>query len=275
MSQASLAAKMPWTDHAGQFSPGKTVMLVALCLPFLWVVYLAATDGLGNRPVTEAIHQTGDWAVRILLLSLLITPLRRLARWSDLLAVRRMVGVAAFAYAFMHFCLYILDQKFALWRVATEIALRVYLTVGFVTVLGLAALAITSTDDWQRRLGRRWQKLHNIVYSLAALGIAHFFMQSKVNVSEPLLVAGLFIWAMAWRRWGKNATPAELFALAFGVFVVTAIGEAAWYGLVSGIDPFRVITATLRPEVMLRPAWKVLFVCLGFAAVAWIRRRPT
>ena len=200
MSQASLAAKMPWTDHAGLFSPRKTIMLVALCLPFLWVVYLAAAGGLGNRPVTEAIHQTGDWAIRILLFSLLITPLRRLARWSNLLAVRRMVGVAAFAYAFVHFCLYIVDQKFALGHVAVEIVLRVYLTIGFITVLGLAALAITSTDDWQRRLGRRWQKLHNIVYWLAALGMAHYFMQSKVNVSEPLLIAGLFVWAMAWRR---------------------------------------------------------------------------
>jgi len=270
----TLVAKMPWTDHAGRFSGGKTVMLVGLCLPFLWVLYLAVTGGLGNRPVTEAIHQTGDWAIRFLLLSLLISPLRRIARWTNLLAVRRMVGVAAFAYAFVHFCLYILDQKFALGHVALEIVLRIYLTIGFVTVLGLAALAITSTDNWQRSLGRKWQKLHNIVYALAVLGLAHFFMQSKVNVSEPLLVAGLFLWAMAWRRWGKNATPGELFALAFGIFAVTAIGEAAWYGLVSGIDPFRVITATLRPEVMLRPAWRVLIVCLAFAAVAWLRRRP-
>ena len=128
-------------------------MFVLLFAPAGWIVYQAATGMLYPKPVTEMIHRTGDWAVRLVLLSLLVTPLRRFAQWPKLIAVRRMVGVAAFAYAIAHLSLFIVDQKYNFLHVAAEIALRFYLTIGFAAWLGLAALTATSTDAMIKRLG--------------------------------------------------------------------------------------------------------------------------
>jgi sulfoxide reductase heme-binding subunit YedZ len=271
----TLTPYVPWTDHAGRFSVFKAAVFLALFYPLLSIFLLWANDRLGMRPVTTIIHETGDWAVRFLLLSVAITPLRRLLRWPELLSVRRMIGVAAFAYVFFHFLLYVADQKFALLHVASEIVLRVYLAIGFIALLGLGALAATSTDAMQRRMGgKNWSRLHRLVHVLVVLGIVHYFMQSKVNVADPVLLAGLLGWTRLYRRFGAKATPSHLFALAFGVFVLTAIGEAAWYGLASGIDPWRVLNATLRPHIAIRPAWWVLLAGLVLWLLAWWRRRP-
>src|SRR4029077_8050886 len=118
------------------------------------------------KVVTEMIHLTGKWTIRFLLLSLLITPLMRGARYPKFVVVRRMVGVAAFAYATAHLGLYIVDQHYDLLHVASEIAQRFYLTIGFVAWLGLATLAATSTDAMIRRLGARWSALHKLVYGI-------------------------------------------------------------------------------------------------------------
>ena len=124
----------------------------------------------------EAGHRgapsTGQWAVRLILLSLLVTPLRRVAQWPKLINVRRMVGVAAFAYALAHFTIYVvLDQKLDAAARRSEIVLRFYLTIGFVALLGLTRSAATSTDAMIRRLGgQRWNRLHKLIYVIAALG---------------------------------------------------------------------------------------------------------
>ncbi len=130
-------------------------MFAGLFVPAAWIVYLAATGALEPKVVTEMIHRTGQWTIRFLTLSLLVTPLMRGARYPKLVAIRRMVGVAAFAYACAHLTLYVVDQHFDLAHVASEIALRFYLTIGFVAWLGLAALAATSTDAMIRRLGQQ------------------------------------------------------------------------------------------------------------------------
>ena len=124
--------KAPWNERNGRFSPLKAVVFAGLFVPAAWIAYLAATGALEPKVVTEMIHRTGLWAIRFLTLSLLVTPLMRGARYTKLVSIRRMVGVAAFAYATAHLCLYIVDQHFALLHVASEIALRFYLTIGFV-----------------------------------------------------------------------------------------------------------------------------------------------
>ena len=110
-----------------------------------------------------------------------------------------MVGVAAFAYASAHLTLYVVDQHFDLAHVATEIALRFYLTIGFVAWLGLAALAATSTDAMIRRLGPKWRTLHSLVYGIAALALLHFMIQAKADVTEPVIMTGLFLVLMLFR----------------------------------------------------------------------------
>src|SRR6267154_4466556 len=190
----------PWQDYSGRLSPLKLAVFVALFLPGLWTAIAFGMGWLQPRPFTEAIHQVGLWMLRFLFIALAITPLRQILQWPRLILVRRMIGVAAFAYGLAHINLYLADLKFDLAKAATEIALRFYLAIGFTALLGLAALAATSTDAMVRRLGGfRWSRLHQIVYALGILATLHYFMQSKLEVYEPTVMAGLFAWMMFYR----------------------------------------------------------------------------
>jgi methionine sulfoxide reductase heme-binding subunit len=189
----------PWTDRSGQLSPLKIAVLVAALVPAIWIGSSFAAGRLGPLPFDAAISEVGKWTIRFLLLSLLITPLQRAYNWPRLIIVRRMIGLAALAYGLFHFCLYLTDQGFHLAHVFSEIAQRIYLAIGFVALAGLAVLGATSSDGAIRRMGRRWKQLHRIVYGLAVLAIAHFFLQTKIDASEATLMAGFFILLMAYR----------------------------------------------------------------------------
>ncbi len=248
--------------------------LVALCLPALDLAWRWYTGDLDPRPVTLATHATGDWAVVFLLVSLALTPARVIFDWSPLIHIRRRVGVAAALYATAHLLIYVLDQKWDLVVVATEIVKRFYLTIGFVSLLALVALAITSTNGWQKKLKRNWKRLHWMVYPAVALAILHFFIQSKVKIGEAAFSAGLFAWLMLWRLLPVRlrASFAGLFLLAAGATLITVAFEASWYGLVNKIDPLRVLAANLDPELVPRPAQKVLAVSLLVILLVALRR---
>src|SRR5450432_3532146 len=233
-----IVIKAPWNERNGKLSYLKLAVFFALFAPGVWIAYQWANGLLEPKPVTEAIHATGQWAVRFILLSLLVTPLRRIAQWPKLINLRRMVGLAAFFYALAHFSLYIVDQKFALLHVGAEIALRFYLTIGFAALLGLGALAATSTDSMIKKLGAaQWNRLHRLIYLIAALAIFHFYLQSKVDVSEPVLMMGLYFILMIYRALQKRGWPA--WAVAIGAVVAapiaTALLEATWYAIVRHI----------------------------------------
>ena len=252
----------------------RLVTLIGLCLPALELAWRWYNGDLEPRPVTVATHATGDWAVIFLMLSLAMTPARALFDWMPLVQIRRRIGVAAALYAGAHFLIYVLDQKWNLVVVATEIIKRFYLTIGFVTLLMLVALAVTSTDGWQKRLRRNWKRLHWLIYPAAFIAIVHFFIQSKVKIGEPAFTAGLFAWLMLWR-----ALPAKLqrsypglVILGVAATVATVIFEAAWYGLVNGRDPTVVLLANLDPELAFRPAQKVLIASLLVIAAVALRR---
>lgn len=272
-----LKAKAPWNERNGRFSALKLVVFLGLFAPAAWIVYQASTGMLDPKPVTEMIHRTGDWTVRFILLSLLVTPLRRLAQWPKLIAVRRMVGVAAFAYAFAHLTLYVVDQKYNLPHVAAEIALRFYLTIGFAAWLGLAALSATSTDAMIRRLGAaRWNRLHKLIYAIAALGIFHFYLQSKADVSEPVLMTGLYVILMLARSLNKRGLPA--WGVAAGSALVaplaTALLEATWYAVVRHVNFWDVLGANVDPDMLYRPAHYVAVAGLAVCAVTVARNWP-
>jgi sulfoxide reductase heme-binding subunit YedZ len=248
--------------------------LIGLCLPALELAWRWYNGDLEPRPVTVATHATGDWAVIFLMLSLAMTPARALFDWMPLVQIRRRIGVAAALYAGAHFLIYVLDQKWNLVVVATEIIKRFYLTIGFVTLLMLVALAVTSTDGWQKRLRRNWKRLHWLIYPAAFIAIVHFFIQSKVKIGEPAFTAGLFAWLMLWRALPARLQRSYLGLAILGVAatVATVVFEAAWYWLVNGRDPTVALQANLDPELAFRPAQKVLIASLLVIAAVALRR---
>ena len=272
--------RLPWRDRRGRFLPLKAAVLAALLVPgALYGFWLAAGD-LGGRPIVEAIHGTGLWAIRLLLISLAITPFARALDWPSLLLVRRNVGVAAACYALVHLFLYMVDQKFVLLTVISEIALRFYLTIGFVALLVLLSLAATSTDAWVKKLGRNWKRLHRLAYPVAAVALLHFYIQSKLNVAEPVFVSGLFVWLMGWRAvpeaWRRSQSIGITAALYGGLAVVSALATAglefAWYGLATRINPLRVLYANETIARGLRPAHWVGIVTASLILVFIARR---
>jgi len=276
-----------WNDRRGQFSPLRAATLIALALPALAILYFAVTNQLGPRPFTEAIHQAGLWTIRFLMLSLFITPLRRLARWPKLLDIRRMIGVAAFFYIALHFSLYIGDQAFNFLKVASEIVSRIYLTIGFVALSGLALLAATSTDAMVRRLGPNWRKVHWLVYPIATLGLVHYFMQAKLEIFQPTVVAGLFVWMMLYRivHWTmpdlrRKSGEIPVWAIALlGIISagLTFFGEAFGLYLARSIDPMLVLAPNFDPEFNwefgVRPGWYVFAAGLIVTLIAAVRRQ--
>lgn len=267
---------LPWLDRSGRLSMLKLVVFAALFAPAVWIAVQYDQGWLKSDSVKSLIHESGLWAIRILLVSLAVTPLRRIGHWNKLIAVRRMLGVAVLAYVLGHFALYIVQQRFDLVHVAGEIALRLYLTIGFVALLGLAVLGSTSTDAMIRRIGAaRWNRLHLLVYPIALLALVHFMLQTKLDVSGPLLLVGFFLLEMGWRllqRFKRGEDVAALCLLAVAAPVVTALFEAGWYHLRNGIDVMDVLGADLSLDDGLRPVWIVLAV--GLAAVALRVARP-
>jgi sulfoxide reductase heme-binding subunit YedZ len=270
-------------DPAGRLSALKTVTLLLVLWPALALALRWQMHDLGARPINEAIHVTGHWAVRFLLITLAVTPARMVLAWPRVVMLRRMIGVTTACYAGLHLLLYVFDQQGNLAKVGSEIVLRFYLTIGFVALLGLLVLAITSTNAWQRRLKRNWKRLHRLVYVIAILALLHYFLQSKANVADATFAAGVFCWLMFWRlaptRWRGRLLPLPALALAAGL--ATALVEAAWYGLAtSGVDPLVVLAANLDVTFGPRPAVWVLVAGLGVATIAallaaWRWARPS
>ncbi len=273
----------PWLDRAGRLSWLKLVVFAALFAPGLWIALRFAQGALGPKPVTEAIHRTGTWAIYFLLLSLAVSPLRRLGAWGKLIAVRRMLGLAVLAYACAHLTLYVVDEHGNIVRVVSEIVLRFYLTIGFVALLGFAVLGSTSTDGMIRRLGPgRWNRLHSVVYGLGLLALWHFALQSKLDVTQPVLMAGLFLLLMGYRvlqARGLAETVWALLALSVAAALGDAMVEAGWYRIVNHVPMERVLEANFDFSDTLRPAWWVLIaglatVALRLARPLWARRTP-
>jgi methionine sulfoxide reductase heme-binding subunit len=264
----------PWQNRGGSVSPLKLVVFLVLFMPGSWTLFGLVHGTLGPRPLTEAIHQTGLWAIRFLLISLAISPLRRTLQLPRLILVRRMIGVASFAYGLAHLLLYAWDQGFNLGTVASEITHRLYLTIGFATLVLLAALAATSTDGMIRRLGgKSWRSLHRLAYPIGVLALVHYVLRSKLALGEPATAAGLFLWLMGYRALlrlrGEGEAPAlSLLLLAIGCASATAAGEALYWRLASGVNPWRVLAADFTWPFLARPCWIVLAACLLLAALA-------
>ena len=167
-----------------------------------YAVWKTGSDALGADPVAEIEHRTGLWALRFLLITLAITPLRQLTGQPDLIRFRRMLGLYAFFYACLHLAAYLgLDLRGYWTQIFEEIVKRPYITVGFAAWLLLVPLAITSTKGWIKRLGRNWARLHKLVYVICVLVILHFWWLVKSDIREPLLYASILALLLGWRGW--------------------------------------------------------------------------
>jgi sulfoxide reductase heme-binding subunit YedZ len=272
-------------EQSGRWSPEKIIAFAGSCVPALWLAWHAWSGDLSAaRPINDAIHSTGNYAIWLVVISLAVTPARRLFMAPKFINMRRTLGVAAFCYVTLHLVLYFVQEKYDLAKVASEIVLRIYLTIGFVALVGLIALAVTSTDGMIRRLGsERWNKLHNLVYPVALLGIVHFMMQTKVDITESVMVAGFLIWLLGYRliqRYVGAVTYVWQIALTVIASALTAFAEAAWYGVTTGVMWQRVLAANLDWDIWslsFRPAHWVLIVGLTvtLASFLWsLRPQP-
>ncbi len=178
----------------------KILVFILALLPLARLVYGAFTDNLGVNPVEFMTRNTGDWALYFLLITLAISPLRKITQWTWLIKFRRMMGLYVFFYACLHFLTYIwFDQFFNLGEIVKDIIKRPFITIGFISLLLLTPLAITSNQAMIRRLKKNWQKLHRLVYPISLLVMLHYFMMIKADYKEALMYLLVLLVLLAFR----------------------------------------------------------------------------
>ncbi len=180
----------------------KVLIFVVCLLPLLRAGFLL---GDAVNPIEFITRSTGTWALVGLLVTLSITPLRQITGWSRLIQFRRMLGLFAFFYAFLHFITYIwLDQFFDFSAIIRDIIKRPFITFGFSAFLLLIPLAVTSTNGWMRRLKRNWARLHRLVYLIAPLGVIHYLWLVKKDLTQPLIYAVVLVILLGWRVYRRS-----------------------------------------------------------------------
>ncbi|MDJ0698416.1 MAG: protein-methionine-sulfoxide reductase heme-binding subunit MsrQ [Woeseiaceae bacterium] len=192
----------------------KPLVFVACLLPAMLVVSdaLNVTGSLGANPVEEILDRFGNWGLRFIMITLAVTPLRRITGWNWLARFRRMFGLFTFFYVSMHFATWAwLDQGLLMSAIVEDIAERPFITIGMLALLLLLAMAATSTNRARRRLGRRWDKLHFSAYIVGILGVWHYWWQVKKDIAEPALYAAILVVLLGYRlfwQWRRQRRPA-------------------------------------------------------------------
>jgi sulfoxide reductase heme-binding subunit YedZ len=192
----------------------KPVAFVAAVAPLTGLAFRGVGGELGANPIEVITHETGIWALRFLLVTLAITPLRQLSGWRSLISLRRMLGLFAFFYASLHFGTYlVLDQFFDVASIVQDIAKRPYVTAGFAAFVLLVPLAVTSTTAMIRRLGgRRWRLLHRLVYASALGGVVHYLWLVKADTERPLtygVILATLLGFRVWHAFSSHSTSAQ------------------------------------------------------------------
>ncbi len=187
-----------------KFKIFKATVFAACLIPLALLVYDGLTDGLGVNPIETITRSTGKWTLTFLLITLGVTPLRRITGWQAAIKFRRMLGLYAFFYGCLHFTTYIwLDQFFDLMEIAKDIPKRPFITVGFASFVSLIPLAVTSTSGMVRRLGKRWQQLHRLIYLIAIGGVTHYLWLVKADTRKPLIYGAILAALLGYRLLAK------------------------------------------------------------------------
>jgi sulfoxide reductase heme-binding subunit YedZ len=178
----------------------KSIIFLLCLLPATWLFTNFFLENLGANPFEALTRQSGEWTLRFLLVVLAITPLRKLTRQSWLMAYRRMLGLYVFFYACLHLMTYLWFDQFFDWNeILIDILKRPFITVGMLAFVLLVPLAITSTNNWMRRLGKRWKQLHQTVYIIGILAVLHYLWLVKADLREPLIYAGILLLLLGYR----------------------------------------------------------------------------
>jgi methionine sulfoxide reductase heme-binding subunit len=188
----------------------KILLWMGALAPLAWLIAGYFLGWLGANPIEKLTHVTGMTTLVLLLLTLSVSPLRRLSGWNSVIKLRRPFGLFAFFYAFLHFGIWAgLDQTLVWSWMVEDVVKRPYITLGFTGFVLLIPLAVTSTRGWIRRLGKRWTKLHQLIYLTTGLGLIHFYWLVKADVRLPLLLAGCYLVLLGARlpRWKKRRAP--------------------------------------------------------------------
>lgn len=264
---------LPWRDRRGRLVPIKAITLGLVLLPALLLAIDASRGLLGPRPWNAAIHDSGLWAERLLLVTLALTPLRVVWDWPRLVFIRRMLGIGALGYVMLHLILYTIDLKFNWAQIFWETFTRFYLIIGFLAALGLLALGVTSTDGMTQRMGPRWKQLHRLAYPIALLTTVHYLLQTKADIGGPALAFGVLAWLLVWRLLPAGQARGVLTLTALGVFagLFTATAEATWYAFGTGLDWRRVLAANLDQFDYLRPSGEALLMAAAVLVVMVLR----
>jgi methionine sulfoxide reductase heme-binding subunit len=192
---------------------GKAMLFLLCLVPALLLLSDALQQQLGANPVEALLHRSGDWALRLLLITLAVSPLRRISGWSWLLRWRRMLGLYAFSYALLHVSVYLwLDRELSWSEIAVDVLQRPYITLGLLALLILLALAVTSTRGMMRRLGRHWSTLHRWVYAAGLCSVLHYLWLVKADYREPGLYAAIFLLLMLLRAGDFKKRVQRMFA---------------------------------------------------------------
>jgi methionine sulfoxide reductase heme-binding subunit len=186
----------------------KVLVFMLGLAPLFWLAWRAWNNHLTANPLEFITHYTGDWTLRLVLISLFVTPVRKILNLPELIRYRRMIGLFAFFYACLHFLTYIVfDKFFDVHEMIVDVAKRRYITVGFTGFVMLIPLAVTSTAGWIRRLGgKRWQRLHRLVYLTLICGVVHYYWLVKSDVRLPVFYGVLAALVLGWRVWARKQT---------------------------------------------------------------------
>ena len=189
----------------------RPAVFIAALVPMVLLLWDTFTGNLSANPIEDITHRTGLWGLTLLLATLAVTPLVRITRWSQLMKLRRMLGLFAFFYLASHFAVYVgLDQLFSVGDIVEDVAKRPYVTVGFTGFVLLVPLAMTSTKKMVKRLGgRRWVRLHRLVYISAACGVLHFLWLVKIDRRIPIIYASVLVLLLMLRLGGRRRKPSE------------------------------------------------------------------
>jgi len=187
-------------------------LIFMLCLiPLMMLGWDGFHHALGANPIEKITHRTGDWSLRFLLITLSITPLRKITGWKPLIRIRRMLGLFTFFYVCIHFSIWIVfDHFFDVNEIMKDIIKRPYITVGFTAFMLLIPLAVTSTNRMMKQLGKRWKQLHQLVYIIAVLGVLHYLWLVKADVLQPVIHAIILLMLLSIRAWYQRRESASL-----------------------------------------------------------------
>jgi len=264
----------PWVDRSGRFSVLKAGTLALMFVPALYLTYQVETHQFGAIPLAGMTYWSGVWATALLLLALAVTPFGTIFRVSQLIIVRRMIGVTALVYTVAHIIIYFALRFWNFSSIASEMVTRFTLIVATVSTIGIVALGATSLDSAIRRMGtQNWNVLHNLVYAITALALVHYLLSPGLYSSQYLM-SGMFFWLMVWRlldkrRRGTDVRTLALLAVASALF--TALFEALWTWVYHGFAPLETLGFNFSLILGVSPAWQVLALGLLSAFAAFIQ----